>query len=274
MANRQSAIEVAFFDIDATLYRDNFSLRLIQVLSERGHLHPDQCANLDIVMARWRAREASYDAVNAEISRITDTAFEGLYLDDLIEAGKIAAAHGISRPYLFTRALLDALKGQKRPPRLVAISGSPIAVVEPYCQSLGFHEVHATLFKLEDGRVTGGFSKATSPYHRKDKTVYKVAKKMGLENDYGCVLKALAVGDAFADSRMLAAVEYPIAFNPTRALYDECRKRGYPAVYERKDNVTVSRVPWPHTTKSLFTEVRLDSIVPKQLAAKMAKALK
>lgn len=266
MVKKDNEIKVAFFDIDGTLYRDNISLRLVEVLRERGHIEAKHCVDFDAVQGARQAREASYEDLMAELSKLTETAFTGLHLDDLITAGAIAAEHGRDRPYVFTRALLESLKTMRRRPHLVAISGSPIAVVEPYCKALGFDEVYATYFKLDDSRVTGGFSQAESPYHHKDRVCRAVADQLKLTTtSKGTIMGALAVGDALADGRMLEVVEYPVAFNPTAALRIESRSKGFPCVTERKDAITVECVPWPKAGAAMH-EVAIESILPSRLA--------
>lgn len=268
----EQEICVGFFDVDATLYRDNLSLRVVQHLLAKEKIEPRHCEELEIMIAKWQERLATYDDVNVELTRTIENGLEGLHLDDLLEAGEQAILHGADRPYDFTRALLDSLKGSKKPLLLAAISGSPMAIVDPYCRSLGFTEVHATLFDLDGGRVTGGFGKAVSPYHSKDQTCLKIAKKHKLTIEHGTIMGAMAIGDAVADHKMLSVVQYPIAFNPTRGLVELCRRDGIPIVIERKNMISIMVTPWAKAG-SAMQEVQVEDILPKPLARRMRAKL-
>lgn len=268
----QQEIEAGFFDVDATLRRDNLTLRVVQYLLAKKKIEPHHCKDLEIIITKWQERLAPYDEVTNELTRAIEHGLEGLHLDDLLEAGQQALAADGDRPYDFTRALLQSLKESKKPTFLAAISGSPMAIVDPYCRSLGFTEVHATLFDLDDGRVTGGFGKAVSPYHSKDQTCLKIAKKHKLTVEHGTIMGAMAIGDAVADHKMLSVVQYPIAFNPTRGLVELCRRDGIPIVIERKNMISIMVTPWAKAG-SAMQEVQVEDILPKPLAQRMREKL-
>jgi phosphoserine phosphatase len=46
---------------------------------------------------------------------------------------------------------------------------------------------------------------------------------------------SVAVGDSEGDITMLEAVSKPIAFNPTQALFDHAKTKGWEIVIERKN---------------------------------------
>lgn len=48
---------------------------------------------------------------------------------------------------------------------------------------------------------------------------------------------SIAVGDSEGDIPMLSAVERPIAFNPTKMLFDKAKEQGWSIVIERKNMV-------------------------------------
>lgn len=265
-------IRVAFFDMDATLYRYNFSLNVVQILLEKGVVQAEHYHDLEAVISDWQARKATYDDLTVELTRTIRTGLEGVMLDDLLIAGQQAAEVGLNRPYLFTRALLEVLKSMDPKPYLVAISGSPVAVVKPYCDALGFNEVHATMFELDDGRITGGFDRATSPYHTKNETCLDVALRLDLPIERDLITGALAIGDALADHKMFNVVEYPIAFNPTRQLLAVCREHSTPVVTERKDVIGIQLARWGKTTEPMI-EVTIEEILPPKMAAKMRALL-
>jgi phosphoserine phosphatase len=68
--------------------------------------------------------------------------------------------------------------------------------------------------------------------HHKDIVLQGLIDKHGLTTS-----GSIAVGDSESDIAMLAAVEQPIAFNPTRGLFAEATSRGWQIVVERKNVV-------------------------------------
>ena len=60
----------------------------------------------------------------------------------------------------------------------------------------------------------------------------ELVAKHGLSYD-----ESIAVGDSESDIPMLEAVSTPIAFNPTKALYEHARAAGWKIVVERKNVV-------------------------------------
>jgi phosphoserine phosphatase len=275
---RKPEIRVAFIDIDGTLIRDNFTLYVVQILHKKGVIRTEHYRELENVLRRWQERKATYDDLTSELLRTIRHGLEGVTLEDLLEAGQQAAAEGLNRPYLFTHALLEVLKSMQPKPLLVAISGSPRAVVQPYCDALGFDDVHATMFKLENGKITGGYELATSPYHTKDATCIRAAQSLNLpiipvvEIDRVVIKGSLAIGDALADHKMFDVVEYPIAFNPTAQLLSACREHSTPVVTERKDVINISRVHWGERDAAM-AEIQIEEILPIEMARQIRRRL-
>jgi phosphoserine phosphatase len=48
---------------------------------------------------------------------------------------------------------------------------------------------------------------------------------------------SIAIGDSESDIAMLELVERPIAFNPSKGLFKEAQKQGWPVVLERKNMI-------------------------------------
>lgn len=264
---QEHEIKLAFFDIDGTLYRDNVTLRLIQVLREQKKISGPECQALDDAMSEFRRRHIAYDVIENIVAELMEKSFEGLYLDDLLSAGRHAAQISHERPYLFTHTLLRCAREVYPQIKCIAISGSPIAVVEPYALELGFDHVVATLFELDEkNRVTGGWGKSTSPYGNKGAWCHEYAEKYHVEHDQGVIHGALAVGDSIADYSMFRVVEFPIAFNPTHELDLTCRMNAMPVVTERRDVVRIMYSDHFAKPRYTFTEVDIESIVPSALA--------
>ena len=62
-----SPTSVAFFDIDGTLYRDNFSSVLMQHLYKQGKIDISHYQGLEKAFTAWQARKGTYDEVSVEL---------------------------------------------------------------------------------------------------------------------------------------------------------------------------------------------------------------
>ncbi len=129
--------------------------------------------------------------------------------------------------YTYTRDFVKSLKTQGY--FLIAISGSQIEIVEKVAKYYGFDDAEGTVFEQKDGKFTGKKTVAS-----KDKQALLTA----LIDKHSLTLEgSIAVGDSESDIPMLAMVENPIAFNPTKALFETAKAESWKVVVERKNMV-------------------------------------
>lgn len=94
----------------------------------------------------------------------------------------------------------------------------------------GFDDYGGSEYEVINGHFTG--KKALLKKERKPEYLKELVAKHGASYD-----GSIAVGDSESDIPMLEAVEHPIAFNPTKLLFDHARAQGWKIVVERKNVV-------------------------------------
>ena len=224
---------VAVFDIDGTVFRSSFLVELIEALMNEGIFPKQVRAHYADAWKRWQARAGSaktgftyYEFIASVIFAYRKHIAGVRSAEGWRVAEKVVALHRI-RLYRFTR---DLVKKLKRTHYLLAISHSPYEVVAPFARSLGFDKVYAQVYEVDAKvRFTGRVLYEDVIFH-KGKVLRRALARGGL------TLKgSVGVGDTESDILFLKLVERPIAFNPSKKLYDYAKKKGWEVVVERKD---------------------------------------
>jgi HAD superfamily hydrolase (TIGR01490 family) len=127
--------------------------------------------------------------------------------------------------YTYTRDLITKLKAQGY--FLLAISGSQKELVQKMADYYGFDDCVGTVYAQQDGRFTGQKTLGSAD-KRKVLKEFITTHHLSLNGSY-------AVGDSESDIPMLRMVEYPIAFNPTQALFEAAKSSYWKIVVERKN---------------------------------------
>jgi HAD superfamily hydrolase (TIGR01490 family) len=216
----------AVFDIDGTIIRWQLVHATMDALGRTKHIAPEDYKTLREARKRWknRTKGSSFMAYQDELIRVIHKNMAGLPVSAFE-----AATHSIfdeykDQVYLYTRELIKDLKSQGY--LLFAVSGSHEEAVGLLAEYYGFDDYVATVYERENGKLTGGIQAITGG---KDKLVLRLMKK------HNASLKgSIAVGDSEGDIGMLNLVEQPIAFNPSKKLFQEASAKGWRVVLERK----------------------------------------
>lgn len=224
---------VAVFDIDGTVFRSSFLVELMEALIAAGIFPKTVRAHYADAWQRWQARQGSAKTGFAYYEYIKNVIFayrkhiKGVRRAEVWKvAERVVEFHKV-RLYRFTR---DLAKKLKRTHFLLAISHSPYEVVAPFARSHGFNKVYAQVYEVDkDVRFTGRVLYQDIILN-KAKVVRRAVQKEGL-----ALAGSVGVGDTESDIPFLKLVERPIAFNPSKKLYDYAKKRKWEVVVERKD---------------------------------------
>lgn len=266
-----SAVRLAVFDIDGTLYRRSLMIDLIEHLMQLQRIMPSYFVESRALQKRWEERESGYNAyVQMMIREWEQKAMGGLAEIEVIQAANRILKDTQKRVYVFTRELLASL--QDCGYTCVAISHSPKQVVDAFAQLWKFDLAFGTEWPID---ATGRFSRdQRQNVHRLDKGVAfdNVVEALGGELE-----ESVAIGDGLTDIPMLERVNYPIAFNPERALLRESRTRGIPTVFERK-NVIIALRSEPERLATgndafLLHQATYQAILPLPVAALLQERL-
>ena len=219
----------AVFDFDGTLIRWQLYHSMFDKLKNLGRINDGEVERVRSARQAWKTRssENSYKSYENVVVSVLDKAVTQIDYAVYEEMAEEVFQEHKDQVYTYTRGLIKKLIAQDY--MLFAISGSPREVVEKVAKYWGFDDWIASEYKVEDNKITGN---QTFGFINKNKSVeYFVKKyKLGYEDSYG-------VGDSESDIKMLDIVEKPVAFNPSKELYEHAHKKGWPIIIERKNMI-------------------------------------
>ncbi len=220
--------KVAIFDIDGTIFRKNLHFELINELAWLKVFPNSVRHELTEVYSHWLEHSGTYEEYRKAIVRIYAEHIVGVSEASVREAAHIVVPFHAKRTYLFSEALLKDLRAKHY--HLLAISGSPIEIVEEYNEHyLHFDRVFGSIYSLDAESTYTGVAEF-EPSRNKGEVLQQYAYEHGLslEDSYG-------VGDTESDASFLRMVTHPIAFNPNQNLKAVADAEGWRIVIEKKD---------------------------------------
>ncbi len=222
--------KIAIFDIDGTIFRKNLHFELINELAWLKVFPSGVRRELTEVYSHWLEHSGTYEDYRKAIVRIYAEHIVGVSEVSVREAARIVVPFHAKRTYIFSEALIKDLRNQGY--HLLAISGSPIEIVEEYNEHyLHFDRVFGSIYAQDaDGKYTGAAE--FEPSRNKGEVLQQYVYEHGLtlDNSYG-------VGDTESDGSFLDLVTHPIAFNPNQNLKLMADKARWRIVVEKKDVV-------------------------------------
>lgn len=224
----------AFFDIDGTIYREGlitevFKKMVTHEIIDQKRWHDE----VKPAYMAWDRRVGDYDTYLMRVTDVfkqTTVGFSSQHINFI--AHKVIEQKG-DRVYQFTRREIE--RHRKEGHKIIAISGSPDALVREMAEKYRFDDWRGSLYKTD---AAGNYTGEIIP-------MWDSVSKLNALNEfvvrYGLDLsQCWAYGDTNGDFTMLKAVGHPTAINPTRELL--LRVRADPevapkirVVVERKD---------------------------------------
>lgn len=227
MVNKRKKKRVAVFDIDGTIFRSSLLIEFNKGLMKSGVIPESVIADIREEYFAWVERRGSYDAYVSKVVEMHGKAIRGKEKKYVDAAADIVFLNHRDRVYRYTRDLVRRLKHDHL---LLAISGSPVEMVEPFGKYFGFDNVWGSIYGVDrQGRYTGEVLDLRS-VNEKDVILksYVAEHNLTLRGSWG-------VGDTESDVGILKLVDHPIAFNPTSRLVAIAKRKHWPIVVERKD---------------------------------------
>lgn len=218
----------AVFDIDGTLIRWQLYHALADELVRRGHLDAGQFQKVRQARMAWKKRTEgqSFDKYEQELVDLVNVGITGIKVEDLTQACQAVIDEYKDQVYTYTRDLVRDLKAKNY--LLFAISASQAEIVGLLAGYYGFDDYGGSIYETKGGVFTGKIDVLRQ--ERKPEYLQQLITKHGADLE-----GSLAVGDSEGDIPMLLAVEQPIAFNPTKKLFEHAKQQGWPVVLERKN---------------------------------------
>lgn len=228
----------AAFDIDGTLFRSGLYREVFYELIKMGVVPPEIAEESTRMHRQWRHRVhgSAFEEFEKVIIGYLDSTLPKLKIADYEEAAKRVLEKKAENIYVYTLNLLKELQGKGY--FTIAISGSQHDLVEPFATRYNFDVWLGQVWERGEEYFTG---KITKTHTGKDALLKQFIDKYSLTTK-----DSYAVGDSNGDVGMLEMAENPIAFNPTKELYEKARERNWKIVIERK-NVIYELEPHDNT---------------------------
>jgi HAD superfamily hydrolase (TIGR01490 family) len=220
----------AVFDIDGTLIRWQLYHAVADKLAKQGVLDSGDFEKVRASRMDWknRAGEESFDAYERQLVTLINGAIRGLSVETLEKAYDEVITEYRDQVYTYPRDLIEELRRKNY--LLFVISGSQTEIVELLARHYNFDDFGGTVYEQQDGRFTG----RNTPLRSDKKPEYLKE----LVKQHGATWQgSVAVGDSESDIPMLSLVEQPVAFNPTKKLFQHAKQQGWKIVLERKNMV-------------------------------------
>lgn len=220
----------AAFDLDGTLFRSNLSLTLMKSLADRGTISKSVYDELDPFYLSWKNREhpTAYQHYDSNHIKLFTKYIKGVPLTEVNRVVADVVEQIFKRTYVFTRSLAQQLREDGY--TLIAITASPHEIAAPFAAKYNFDIVCAdTITCDKDGNC---LHTETAVAGNKKAILQHAMAKHGLSLEH-----SVAIGDTTGDIGMLELVENPIAFNPSKELFEVAKTNGWKVVIERKDTI-------------------------------------
>ncbi|PIR96590.1 MAG: HAD-IB family hydrolase [Candidatus Doudnabacteria bacterium CG10_big_fil_rev_8_21_14_0_10_42_18] len=226
---RRGKVKFAIFDIDGTIFRSSLVIELMRSLVKHRIFPKAADKEAQKEYLAWLDRKGSYGDYINKVVKIYIKYIAGKSSRNVYRVAKEVVKYQKDRTYRYTRDLIKQLKKQGY--FLVAISGSPIYIVEEYAKAVGFNVWFGTEIEVKGGKFTGKVLNLDSAF-KKDKVLFNYLKQRNMAVDWE---KSVAVGDTETDVSILGRVGRSIAFNPNRQLAEIAKRKKWEIVVERKD---------------------------------------
>jgi putative phosphoserine phosphatase/1-acylglycerol-3-phosphate O-acyltransferase len=155
------------------------------------------------------------------LARAAAVAARGWSREDVCEAGRQAVAGLVELVAPYAPGILaDFRRGGYR---LVLTTTTPVDMIEPFAESLGFDDVIGTRYEVRDGRYTGGLEGPFVWGMGKLAAVRRWARAAGVD-----LPASHACSDSAFDLPLLSSVGHPHAVNPDPTLTAVAALRRWP----------------------------------------------
>jgi HAD superfamily hydrolase (TIGR01490 family) len=219
--------KIAVLDIDGTIFRKNLAFELINELAWLKVFKKDVRNKLMSLYTKWLDHKGTYEEYRKALVVLYSENIKGCSKDQIKKASQEVIPFYKDRSYIFTNNLIKKLRKEKY--HIIAVSGSPLEIVEEYNKYLKFDAVFGSVYETDKNGVYTGKAIFEPTIHKGHVVKQYVTEKgLTLKGSYG-------IGDTESDAKFLEIVDNPIAFNPNLNLKKIAEKKGWKIVVEKKD---------------------------------------
>ena len=222
---------LAVFDLDGTFIRSSLLIELTRGLVREGVFHPLADREIEYAYRAWHQRQGTYKDYLMKVVEVFYRRIYGCTVHDVERVGRMIAEEQREQVYVFTRRLVRQFRETHC---LIAITGSPDVVAEPFALPWGFTRVYSSALVPKNGMYTGERNPPMDV--AADISEFKRGLLRNALRELDATLYgSVGVGDTESDIPLLEAVGQPIAFNANLHLARVAHERRWEMVYERKD---------------------------------------
>ncbi len=208
----------AFFDIDGTIYREGLITEVFKKLVTHEIIDSRRWYD-DVRPAyqAWDRRQGEYDDYLSRMVDIFKEAAVGISREHIDHIARLVIRQKGDRVYLFTRREIE--KHRAAGHRLIAVSGSPDALVREMAAKYGFDDWRGTIYHTDEAGIYTGEITPMWDSRSKEKALQELAEQDDLD-----LASSYSYGDTNGDLTMFRHTGHPCAINPTRELLENIRR--------------------------------------------------
>ena len=205
----------AFFDIDGTLYREGLITEVFKKII-RYDLVDENLWHDEVkpVFMKYDRRQGEYDDYLLKMVDIYKNGIVGISQEHIKHIADIVIRQKGERVYTFTRD--EILRHKKEGHLVIAVSGSPLELVEAMAKKYNFDDCKGTVYKIDDKGYYTGEIIPMWDHESKRKALNELKERYDIDFE-----SSYAYGDTTGDLDMFNLVGHPYAINPTHELLDK-----------------------------------------------------
>ena len=224
----------AFFDIDGTIYREGLITEVFKKLVTHEIIEADRWRDeVQPAYSAWDRRQGDYDDYLQKMVAIFKEVSVGISSEHItLIADRVIQQKG-ERVYQFTR---DEIRRHKKlGHKIIAISGSPDALVKKMAEKYEFDDWRGTIYQVDQRGYYTGEVIPMWDAESKRKAIHQLAEQYDLDLE-----ACYSYGDTNGDFAMFYETGHPTCINPTRELIHRIQmteniRQKIQVVVERKD---------------------------------------
>jgi HAD superfamily hydrolase (TIGR01490 family) len=245
--------EAAFFDLDKTVLARSSTLAFGRPLYRAGFLGKRALARLSVAQAFYLLFGADHDRLERARDELLDL-ISGWPRDEVEELARETFAD-FAEPLVYAEALFLLDEHKRKGRRVIIVSASPEAIVQPIAEHLGVGEVIATRIKTdEDGRYLPEIEMYAMGQGKAD-AIVALAAAEGIDLD-----ASYAYSDSYTDLPMMEVVGKPVAVNPDKELRRMAEDRDWDVLEFQRPVTMEPSIPRPSPMAGLAFAASLGAL--------------
>ena len=220
--------KLALLDVDGTLAQGYYIWKFASFLKKKDYFPTDSYNIMQEILSNYSNGEISYEQFARDWVTFFGNGISGREVEAVREMGDVYIKNNRGEKFPFTDELISHLNG--RGLHTLAVSASPMDIIEFFCEDVGIKEALATTYKKEGGLYTGEVDKTYAGGSKMD-AIIKYLYNKGLSEIIFRYSDCLGFGntdhDDFLNGKQKYRPKYRFAINPTPDLMAKEEEWGF-----------------------------------------------